>query len=106
MKLLLPLLATTLLCLLLVLQESGRVDAGAYDATANACAELKRRTGWGCDDPVSRAVWRGLNWLRGVRDCPSLCRKMNFRTGSCRADRPNLDRSSWCPAGQTCVCAK
>ena len=80
------------------------VDAGAYDATANACAELKRRTGWGCDDPASRAVWRGLNWLRGVSDCDSLCKKMNHNGGSCRADRPQQDVSTWCPQGQTCVC--
>ena len=101
----LSLVITLAVTLLISCFASQAVNAGAYDATANACSELKQRTGWGCDDPVSRSVWRALNWLRGVHDCNSLCIRMGHRSGSCRADRPQKDVSTWCPRGQTCICS-
>ena len=101
MKTLSIILAVMLLLSCMAIQA----DAGLYDIVAKGCAGAKRVTGWGCDDKVSRGAWRLGQRLRGVKDCPSLCRKQGKRGGRCqRQGRGYKDRSTWCPAGQTCRC--
>lgn len=74
-------------------------------ANAKACKWIGGKTGWFCDDPVSRGVWRGYQRLRhGVRNCNDLCVKVNKRRSGRCVGRGNYDRSTWCPRGQTCKC--
>lgn len=69
-------------------------------SSANTCATLGRVTGWGCDDPVTRAVWRYLN--NNPRSCAEFCTNQGRNGGSCVAG--NTDSSTWCPSGQRCNC--
>src|SRR5687767_11213594 len=76
---------------------------GECDFSARLCRWLKRNIGWGCDDPVSREIWRGYNRLRGIRSCNDLCKRKKFKGGSCKSGG-DYDTSSWCPKGQMCTC--
>lgn len=73
----------------------------AQGGSAKACKWLKGKTGWGCDDPVSRGVWRKLN---GVNNCNDFCRKHAGKSGGRCISNGNYDTSTWCPKGQTCRC--
>ena len=70
-----------------------------YDTVAAMCAWINRYTGYGCDDPVARALWRRYI---GASDCNGFCRKKGHRGGRCISG--GTDRSSWCPRGQRCSC--
>jgi len=63
--------------------------------TATFCKKLGGVTGYYCDDPVTRWVWRAINWFRGARDCNSFCQKAGKKSGACK-DIKNYDTSSWC----------
>jgi hypothetical protein len=68
---------------------------------AEICKKLKGWTGWGCDDPVSRRLWRTIH---GVSDCNGFCKKLGKSGGSCKSTG-NYDTSTWCPKkGQACIC--
>jgi len=79
------------------LLRSKRQDSAAF------CKWLGSHIGWYCDDPVSRWIWKKVQWLRGVTDCNSFCVKAGKRGGACRSN-VNYDVSTWCPRGQTCIC--
>lgn len=68
------------------------------------CKKIGDRTGWYCDDPATRWVWKILNWLRGVTDCNSFCKKAGNKGGSCTNEKKNYDTSTWCKKGETCMC--
>jgi len=70
---------------------------------ARFCKKIGGVTGWYCDDPASRWIWKTINWLRGVKDCSSFCKKAGNSGGSCKNVK-NYDTSTWCPKGQTCMC--
>jgi hypothetical protein len=73
----------------------------AQYGSAEICKWLKGKTGWGCDDSVSRGVWRTLN---GVNNCHDFCRKSAGKRGGHCVSNGNYDISTWCPRGQTCRC--
>ncbi|CAF3243178.1 unnamed protein product [Rotaria socialis] len=66
-----------------------------------ACKWVKGKTGWGCDDKISRAVWRKIN---GVKNCNDFCHERTGKRGGHCISNGNYDTSSWCPRGQTCQC--
>jgi len=68
------------------------------------CKKIGDTTGWYCDDPATRWVWKALNWLRGVTDCNSFCKKAGNKGGSCKKENKNYDTSTWCKKGETCTC--
>jgi len=83
-------------------EEARSLDREKRQAAA-ACKWLGSHIGWYCDDPVTMGIWRAWNWLNGVTDCNSMCKKAAKKnSGSCQ--RGNYDKSTWCPKGQACIC--
>lgn len=70
--------------------------------SASICKGLKGMTGWGCDDPFSRGLWRRIN---GVSTCHDFCRKRLKKSGGRCVYTNNYDQSSWCKnKGESCQC--
>lgn len=81
-----------------------RAKRGIDSAIAKICKKIEDRFGWYCDDPANTGLWKVLNLIRGVKDCNSFCIKIvSKKEGSCQSVRNNY-KSSWCPAGTTCIC--
>ncbi|CAF2453150.1 unnamed protein product [Rotaria sp. Silwood2] len=85
--------------LLLLSNKSHMVEA--QYGLGQACKWLKGKTGWGCDDRISRGVWQTIN---GVSNCNDFCRKRLGKNGGHCVSNGNYDTSTWCPRGQTCRC--
>ncbi len=89
-----------IVCALILLGSISDMAEAKY-GSAEICKWLKGKTGWGCDDPASRGIWRTLN---RVNNCHEFCRQRLGRQGGRCVSNRNYDASTWCPKGQTCVC--
>jgi hypothetical protein len=83
--------------------EPQHVEAGSVAA---GCKWLGDHTGYYCDGPIARKVWRIYQKIfHGAKDCNSFCKSQRLSGGQCK-NVHNYDKSSWCKTGETCICRK